>query len=448
MPREFFRSVDGRQQVGMGPSLGPVLIVLFFFMMLVCQPIIALGEEWPGWRGPRGDGSSTETVVPLTWNGETDENVAWKVPIEGKGHSSPVVWGNRVFLTTCLEQDQRRMLLCLDRESGKTLWQREVLRADLEILHRLNSHASGTPVTDGERIYVCFFEASGDKAKDPVETQRDRSLGSILVAAYDFDGNELWRKRAGPFASLHGFSSNPILYRDLVIVNGDHDGDAYIVALNRKTGETVWKIDRENKKRSYATPIIRTIDGREQMILSGSMCVASYDPNTGKRHWIIDGPTDQFVASAVYGSGLIFITAGFPERHMLAIRADGHGNVTDSHIVWRTRNACAYVPSPAAVGKYFVVVTDRGVGSCFEATSGKRLWKERLGRESFSASPVVITGLVHFLDEAGTTHVIRPGETLDQVAENRLGERCYASPAVSDGQIFIRSEKHLWCIGK
>jgi len=424
------------------------LAVGFALMLILCQCSSLLAEPWPGWRGPRGDGSSNETDIPLTWNGETGENIVWKIPIPGKGHSSPVVWGDRVFVTTCLEEDQRRMLLCLDRQTGKLLWQQEVLRADLEILHRLNSHASGTPVTDGQRVYVCFFEASGDTDKDPVETNRDRSPGSIVVAAYDFEGKELWKVRPGPFASLHGFSSNPILYRNLVIINGDHDGEAYLVALDNKTGDIVWKIDRENKKRSYTTPIIRTIDGREQMILAGSMCVASYDPNNGQRHWIIDGPTDQFVASAVYGSGLIFITAGFPERHMLAIRPDGHGNVTDTHIAWRTRNACAYVPSPAAVDKYFVVVTDRGVGSCFEATTGQRLWKERLGNESFSASPVVIAGLVYFLDEAGTTHVIRPGPSLDQVAENRLGEACYASPAVSDGQIFIRGEKHLWCIGK
>lgn len=419
-----------------------------FALLLLFSAAQASAENWPGWRGPRGDGSSTDTKAPLTWNGETGENIAWKVPVAGKGHSSPIVWKDRVFLTTCLEEDQRRMLLCLDRATGKKIWEREVLRVELEILHRLNSHASGTPVTDGERIYVCFFAASGERDKDPTETQRDRSPGSIVVAAFDFDGNEVWKVRPGPFASLHGFSSNPILYRDLVIVNGDHDGDAYLVALDRNTGKTVWKIDRENKKRSYTTPIIRTIDGREQMIMAGSMCVASYDPNNGKRHWIIDGPTDQFVASAVYGNGLVFITAGFPERHMLAIRPDGHGNVTDTHIAWRTRNACAYVPSPAAVGKYFAVVTDRGVGSCFAATSGERLWKERLGTESFSASPLVVGDLVYFLDEAGTMHVVRPGEKLDIVAENAIGERCYASPAVSNGQIFIRSETHLWCVGK
>ncbi len=408
----------------------------------------AAAEEWPFWRGPRGDGSSSEVEVPTNWNGTTGENIAWQVDVPGKGHSSPIVWGDRVFLTTCTPEDQRRLLLCFDRQTGKTLWQTEVISAELEINHRLNSHASGTPATDGERVYVSFFEPSGTKDKDPVETNRDRSQGSMVVAAYDFDGKEVWKVRPGSFASLHGFCSNPILYRDLVIVNGDHDGDAYLVGLNKKTGQTVWKTPRENKKRSYTTPIIRTIDGREQMILSGSICVASYDPNTGRRHWIIDGPTDQFVASVVYGKGLVFVTAGFPERHMMAIRPNGTGNVTESHIVWRTRNACAYVPSPAAVGDYFVVVTDRGVGSCFQADSGQRHWKERIGTESFSSSPVVIAGLVYFLDEAGTTHVVRPGKKLDIVAENPLGEACYASPAVSNGQIFIRSESRLWCIGK
>jgi hypothetical protein len=236
------------------------------------------------------------------------------------------------------------------------------------------------------------------------------------------------------------------LFEDKVIVNGDHDGDAYLVALDSTSGKPVWKIDRENKTRSYSTPIIRQIEGRTQMILSGSKCVASYDPRDGSRHWIIDGPTEQFVASMVFNGKLLFLTAGFPELHMMAIRPDGTGNVTDTHIAWRTRKGAGYVPSPIAEGDYFLAVSDGGVASCFEAASGKRLWMERLGTHS-SASLVSAGGLVYFTDDDGTTTVVRPGPKLDVVAENKLGEFCYASPAISGEQIYLRGEKNLYAIG-
>jgi hypothetical protein len=184
------------------------------------------------------------------------------------------------------------------------------------------------------------------------------------------------------------------------------------------------------------------------MILSGSLCVASYDPRTGKRHWMIDGPTEQFVASPVYNEKLVFITAGFPEYHILAIRPDGSGNVTDTHIVWRTQQGCAYVPSPilSENGKYFLLTSDKGVGSCFEAATGERYWMERLGSH-YSASPVLAEGLVYFTSDDGITKIIRPNPTLEVVASNELGENCYASPAVSQGQIFVRGESHLWALG-
>jgi outer membrane protein assembly factor BamB len=294
----------------------------------------------------------------------------------------------------------------------------------------LNSFASSTPATDGERVYVSFLDA-----------------GKMAVAAYDFAGNPLWLARPGAFSSVHGYCSCPVLFEDKVIVNGDHDGDAYLVALDRATGRTLWKVDRENKTRSYVTPIIRRFDGRTQMILSGSKCVASYDPRNGSRHWIIDGPTEQFVASLVDNGRLLFLTAGYPELHMMAIRPDGRGNVTDTHVVWRTTKGASYVPSPIAAGDYFLVVSDGGVASCFEAETGKRLWMERLGTH-YSSSPVSAGGLVYFTSDEGTTTVIRPGPELEVVAKNELGEDCRASAAISQGRIFVRGVKHLFCIGK
>jgi outer membrane protein assembly factor BamB len=385
------------------------------------------GENWPQWRGPRGDGTSHEQRVPVRWG--PDENIAWQSEVPGKGHASPIVWQDRVFVVTCLEDAQQRVLLCFDRRTGRKLWQRVVLYSPLEEKHQLNSFASSTPATDGQSVYVTFLDRH-----------------EMVVAAYDFSGSQRWLVRPGPFSSKHGYCSCPVLFEDKVIVNGDHDGDAYLVALDRATGRTRWKTDRENKTRSYSTPIIRRIDGRVQMVLSGSKCVASYDPRDGSRHWILDGPTEQFVASMVYNGKLLFLTAGYPELHMMAIRPDGSGNVTDTHVAWRTRKGAAYVPSPIAEGDYFLAVSDGGVASCFKAASGERLWMERLGTH-YSSSLVSAAGLVYFTSDEGITTVVRPAAKLDVVVRNKLGESSYASPAITGAQIYFRGEKHLFCIG-
>ncbi len=411
-------------------KMGANVAVAAVLVSAVVVPVSVRAENWPQWRGPRGDGTSLESDVPLHWNAdEGDEGIAWKTELPGKGHASPIVWENHIFTATAIEEEESRVLLAVDRRTGKLLWQRTVLVAPLEGKHPLNSYASGTPATDGRAVYAAFLD-------------RDQ----MLVVAVDFNGRILWRTRPGPFSSKHGFCSCPVLYDDLVIVNGDHDGDAYLVALHRSDGTIAWKTPRENRTRSYSTPLIRSIGGREQLILSGNRCVASYDPRTGRQLWIIDGPTEQFVASVVLGRELLFMTAGYPERHILAIRPDGHGNVTDSHIVWRTRRGAAYVPSPIAIDGYFLLVSDDGVGSCFEESSGQRLWMKRLGTH-FSASPVAAAGLVYFTSDRGETTVLRPRKKLDVVAVNSLGEHVYASPAVSQGNLYFRGERHLFCIG-
>lgn len=413
--------------------------VIFAALGAACLFIVPLarGEDWPCWRGPRGDGSSEERNVPTSWNAAANANIAWKAKLPGTGHASPIVWGDRIFVVSCLEEDHDRLLICLDRRNGHILWQRSVLQSPLEKKHHLNSYASSTPATDGKQVYVSFLEG----------TQAGEAKGArMTVAAYGLDGNERWLVHPGPFSSVHGYCSCPVLFEDKVIVNGDHDGDAYLVALDRASGSIVWKVPRENKTRSYATPIIRQIDGRWQMILSGSKCVASYDPRDGSRHWIIDGPTEQFVASMVYDGSLLFLTAGFPEHHILAIRPDGEGNVTDSHIVWRTTENCSYVPSPVVVGDYFLVVSDEGIGSCYRAATGKRVWRQRLGPH-YSASLLTAGGLVYFLSDEGVTTVVRPADSYEEVAKNPLGEACYASPAISHGQIYLRGTTHLYAIG-
>jgi len=399
-------------------------------LLALVLPGLAQAENWPVWRGPRLDGTSLEKNIPIHWTGAS--NVAWKTPLPGFGHASPIVWGDRVFTVAVVSNDQARVLLCLDRKSGELLWQRTVLVAPLEKKHSLNSHASSTPATDGELVYTAFLDNR-----------------EMLVAAFDFAGTQRWLVRPGPFASMHGFCSSPILHGDLLLVNGDHDGDSYLVALRRSDGSTAWKTPRENKTRSYCVPLLRELAGRTQMILSGDKCIASYDPRTGRRHWVIDGPTEQFVASVVYNdrAGLLFATGGYPDHHILAIKPDGAGNITDSDkIAWRTTKGVSYVPSPISEGDYFLVVSDAGIAHCFEAKTGNIAWTERLGEHH--ASLVSANGLVYFLNDHGITHVVRPGPKYDLVARNELGERMFASPALSQGQLFIRTDKHLFCIGQ
>lgn len=388
-------------------------------------------ENWPAWRGPRLDGSSSEKNAPVSWGPE--KNIVWKTRIDGYGHASPIVWEDRVFTVSALEESEDRALFCLDRKTGRILWKKTVVKAPFERVHRLNSRASSTPATDGERVYVAFLD-----------------VDQMVVATYDFNGNRKWETRPGPFSSRHGFCSSPVIHKDKLIVNGDHDGDSYIVALDRRTGKEIWKTPRPNKTRSYCVPIIRELSGRTQMILSGDMSVASYDPDNGKLHWYLNGPTEQYVASLVYNprADLLFMTGGFPEHHVMGLRHDGRGTIDDKQIPWHHKRASwtSYVPSPISEGDYFLVVSDTGYACCFDAKSGELQWQEKLG--SHHASLVSANGLVYFISDVGETTIVKPGKNYRAIATNALGEKVFASPAISQGQLFIRGYEHLYCIGE
>jgi outer membrane protein assembly factor BamB len=405
-------------------------------LLALALPAAARAGDWPGWRGPHGDGTS-DGKAPLKWS--ATENVAWKTPIPGKGHSSPIVCGDRVFLTTCLEEEAkgahdraRRMLLCLDRRDGAILWQKEVIAAPLEKLHRLNSRASSTPATDGKHVFVTFL--------DPTDPKEPR----VVVGCYDFEGRRVWQKSPGRFSSVHGFCSSPLLYRDTVIVNCDHDGDGYVVSLVKANGDERWRIERPNKTRSYCAPLIVEAGGRKELVMSGSKCVAGYDPDTGKQLWIIDGPTEQFVSSPVYLDGTFFLTAGFPTYHYMGITPAGE--VAWHHKVKNSREG-AYVPSPIAFDRWFFAVSDDGILNCFEAKGGEWKWKQQLGKHR-SASPVLAGGHLYFTADSGDTYVLKAGESFELVNVNPLGEEVYSSPAVAGGQVFLRGDRHLFCIGK
>lgn len=390
----------------------------------------ALAADWPAWRGPRGDGVCEETDVPLRWS--PTDNVAWKTPLPGKGHSSPVVFGDRVFITSCIEAEQRHITVCVDRKTGRILWEQTTPVRLQKAIHRLNSHASSTPATNGRLLWVSFHDDA-----------------DMTIVAYDVaDGREVWRTVPGKMLSKHGYCSSVLPYRDTIILNADQDGDGYLVALDQATGRERWRTARPNNTRSYCAPLIIEVNGRKQLVLSGSLCVAAYDPDTGELIWIVDGPTEQFVSSPIYLEGAVFMTYGFPKRGICAIDPRGTGNVTGTHVLFNLEKITrgGYVPSPVAHGGLAFVVNDEGIGSCSDPRTGREVWLERLGKHH-SASPVVAAGHVYFLDDDGKCWVVKAQDRYELVVVNEIGEPARGSPAISRGQIFLRGGKHLFCIG-
>ena len=423
-----------------------IALLSLFITSLTFAPTHA--ENWPGWRGPRGDGSSNSQRPPLQWNAETGDGIIWKTEIPGIGHASPIIWEDHAFIVTCDLDAQVRQLIALDANKGDILWKRNVIKAKLEKKHALNSFASGTPATDGNLVFVTFFEADDQEIVAPnVGSERKIFPGKMVVAAYDYEGNQKWIVKPGEFISAHGYSSCPVLYKDLVIVNGDHDGDSYILALNKNTGETVWKTKRSYGIRSYCTPLIREIDGRTQMVFSGSKHIISLNPENGDVHWVVEGPTEQFVASMVYDGELFYMCAGFPTYHVMGIDPRGKGDVTETHVRWHSKEVRCYVPSPVVIGDYLIVADDRGTANCYSTKDGTRLWLDRLGNH-FSASLLKANGLAYLIADNGLTKIVKPGKELEVIAENPLNEYVYASPALANNRLFIRGEKHLFCIGK
>ncbi len=385
-------------------------------------------ENWPCWRGPRGDGTCLERNIPSNWD---PTNALWKVELPGKGHASASVWNDRICTVTALPDTEERVLLCLDRATGKLLWQQTVVKGPLEKIHNENSYASSTPATDGKRVFVTF-----------------RVGDDIVVAAHNLsDGKQLWLVRPGTHVGEWGYNNEPVLFEDKVIVDGDSKGDSFLVALNQSDGKEAWKVSRTNKGISYSPPLIRQIGDRLQLIQCGDRRVASFDPRTGKEFWTVDGPSQEFVASPVYSetAKLVFVSSSWPKTILLAIRPDGTGDVTETHVAWRDTKGAPYVPSLTLMGDLLLAINNSGVAYCYEAATGTVCWQEKLGKHH--ASPVLIGDKVFLINDEGEINVITPGKTLVKAATYQLGESCYASPAISDGQVFLRGFKHLFCIG-
>ncbi len=404
----------------------------FAFMLALsaaCSAVRVQAEtRWPRWRGPIGDGHSAEQDLPVRWDPNA---VAWKTEIKGRGQSSPIVWDERIFLTTASEDGLQRSVLCINRADGSLAWEQTVpWKGEPEPLHKMNTWASPTCVTDGE-VVIAFFGRAG-------------------LHAYTVDGKHLWSNDLGSFENPWGTAACPVVVGDVVIQNGDADVDAFIAAYNKQTGEQVWRQPRPNY-RGWSTPVLIEAANRQELVINGHTGVTAYDPETGKELWFCKSFNGRGEPTVTPGKDLLYVVNGLA-GDVYSIQPGGDGDVTRSRMAWHTpRKVGRDLPSPILIGDYLIVVSMAGVGICYDANSGKIVWQDRLGG-NFSASPVAANGLAYFLSEDGTTVVIEPGTKMNIVARNRLdpaGDEIFrASPTPCDGQWLIRSDRTLYCVGQ
>lgn len=436
----------------------PALLLTSLALSSAATP--AAGEtNWPQWRGPEGSGISTERNLPEEW-GET-KNVRWKTELPGKGHSSPVVWGKRVFVTTAVEgavvpgakaathmvegqewkhpdsvgADHKHAfkVIALDRDSGKILWEQTAFEGTpYDDRHRKSSYASATPATDGQMVYAYF--------------------GTEGLYAYDVNGKLAWKFMPGKLGTVGmGNGTSPVIYQNLVVVQADEEEgkNSFIVALDKKTGKEVWRTPRKVQV-SWATPLLVNTGKRTELIASGTESVISYDPATGKELWRGKGVESNAIPSPVATAGrdMVVVSAGFPAKVAYAIRLGASGELKDADIAWKYAKGTAYVPSPILYGEYIYLLTDKGIMTCLDARTGEVKYEG--GRPpvpaTFTASPVAFDGKILLTSEDGDTFVVKAGPKHEVLRTNSLGEPVYASPAVAGGKIFIRGEKHLYAI--
>jgi outer membrane protein assembly factor BamB len=397
----------------------------------------ALAEDWPRFRGPTGQGISSEKGVPLSWS--ATDGVAWKAEVPGEGWSSPIVVAGRVYLTTATEAGVSCRVLAFDTPDGKLLWDTEVFRQVPGHKNPKNSHATPTPVGDGERVYAVFADGG--------------------IAAVDTAGKLVWTNRDFKHYSHHGLGASPLLFRDLLVMpfDGSSSGEdkelgwkkpwdqAVIAALDRATGKVRWRARRGLSRLAHVTPNVLEEDGKFQLVSAAGDVVQGFDPETGDLVWTVKSQGEGVVPSIVVGDGLVFTSSGFEASTIRAIRTGGKGDVTETHVAWSETTGVPRIPSFLYRKPYLYAITESGIASCFEAATGKVVWRERVGG-NHSASPVWAEGRIYFLSEEGEATVIRDGDRFEVLARNPLGERCQASPAISGARIYIRTDKHLFAI--
>ena len=393
-------------------------------LVVVLVAARAQAQEWPEFRGPTGQGHAGDRGVPSEWS--EARNVAWKTPIPGLGWSSPVVGGGRVWLTTATgDRDVSLRAVAYDVETGREVVNVEVFRLrSLRDLNPKNSWASPTPILDGDRVYVHF--------------------GADGTAALTTAGDIVWKTKF-PYESQHGAGGSPVLFGDLLIFSCDGSDAAFVVALDKKTGKTRWKTHRRTPAdQAYTTPLVIRVGERDQVISIGAFRVGAYDPANGKEIWrasYADGFSN--VPRPVYGHGLVYIATGFQQPSLIAVRPDGSGDVTRTHIAWELKRGAPFTPSPVMVGDELYVLNDGGILTAVDARTGNILWQQRLGG-NYSASPLFVDGKLFFSSEEGVTTVLVPGKEFRRVATNRLEGAMLASIAVSNGALFIRTDSHLY----
>ncbi len=400
-------------------------------LAVVLVSAVRAGDVWPQFRGPSLDGHGDADGLPVTWS-ET-AHVAWKTPIHDRGWSSPVIWGDQVWLTTATESGKQMYAVCVDRESGAILYDLKLFDVDEpREIHKTNSYASPTPAIEEGRVYVHF--------------------GSYGTACLDTKtGQTIWARRDLPCNHWRGPGSSPYLVGDRLFIHYDGYDYQYLVALDKHTGDTVWKIDRDidyqtddgDLKKAYCTPILIDAAGRRQLISPAARATIAYDPVTGDEIWRLRYPTHSATARPLFGHGMLFINSGFSRAVMYAVKPDGQGDITDSHVVWSVDKGIGSKPSSLLIDDLLYNVHDRGTAVCLEATTGQVVWEERLGG-NMSASPIYADGKIYIPNEEGETTVLKPGRKFEVLAVNRLDDGCMASPAVADHSIYLRTRTHLY----
>lgn len=400
------------------------------FACLLTAFTLRAGGEWTRFRGPNGTGISTASTVPAKWTGE-DYN--WKVELPGRGHSSPVLWGNRIFVTAAKKETGARIVLCLEVSAGNILWKREY-ESETYRMNRDNSYASSTPAVDKDHVYV-YWTA-------PEE---------VTVLALDHKGKEVWRRNLGPFKSRHGSGTSPMIFEDTLVLTNDQLNDSFLIALKAKNGETRWRLERKSGKTAYSVPTVYTKNkGCPELIFTSTMHgVTSVDPKTGKINWELEKAfPERVVSSPVAGSGLLFGTCGVGGRgkRFVAVRPGSKEEGTEPKVVYELKRRIPYVPTPLAKDGLLFLLSDTGFATCLRASSGEKLWQERLGAR-FYGSFVWVEGRLYAVSRKGVVFVLKASEKFELLARNQLGETAFTTPAVAGGVMYIRTLSHLLSIG-
>lgn len=392
------------------------------YTLLFLLLIVGFTEDWPEFRGPTGQGHSTERGLPVSWS--ESKNIRWKTVIPGRGWSSPAIEGNRIWLTTASEDGKSLRAISVDRDTGAITLNVEVLRLRSPgEINAKNTHASPTPVIDGDRIYLHF--------------------GAHGTVCINRTGDIVWKAKLDYSHSQHGPGGSPVIYENLLILSCDGQDVQFVAALDKLTGKTKWKRFREGHQ-AYSTPLVVRLPGGDQVISPGAFRAVAYEPLTGKEIWHVTyGDGFSNVPRPVYGHGLVYICTGFQQPSLMAVRPDGRGDATRSHTAWTLKRGVPLTPSPLLVGEELYLITDNGIASCIDARTGAEHWRARIGG-NHSASPIFADGRIYFLSEEGVATVIEPGKQHKVLSVNVLEGPTLASMAVSAGSIFVRSQTHLY----